>query len=69
MINFDSKPEFLVQYKDNAGVWCNVASRFTEYGEALDKLVTEAKADPEYTHRIVRMEVLSYVQNGGYPDV
>ncbi len=61
--------EYLVQYKDSAGVWCNVCTKFTEYGEALDKLVEEAKSDPEYTHRIVRMEVLSYIECGGFPNV
>ena len=61
--------QFLVQYKDNAGVWCNVSAPFKIYGEALDKIMEEAKQDPDYPHRIVRMEVLTYIQNGGFPNV
>lgn len=57
--------EFRVQYKDSVGVWCNVYGTYESYSEALDKLLTEAKSDPEYTHRIVRTEVLGYITGEG----
>ena len=57
--------EFRVQYKDSAGVWCDVYGTYETYSEALDKLLTEAKTDPEYTHRIVRTQVLGYISGEG----
>lgn len=57
--------EFRVQYKDSAGIWCNVYGTYESYSEAIAKLLTEAKCDPEYTHRIVRTEVLGYITGEG----
>lgn len=60
--------EFRVQYQDSAGVWCNVYGTYECYSEALDKLLIEAKSDPEYTHRIVRTQVLGYITGEGNLD-
>lgn len=60
-----SKQEFRVQYKDSAGVWCAVGLVYYDYDEALTKLLEEAKNDPEYTHRIVRINVVGYITGQG----
>ena len=56
--------EFRVQYLDGNGVWCNIYRTTTSYSEALDRMIEEAKKDPEYNHRIVRTEVLGYITGG-----
>ena len=63
-MNMDNRPEFRVQYKDMAGVWCNTGGAYTQYSDAVEKLVLEATSDPEYNHRIVRTEVLGYITAG-----
>jgi len=57
--------EFRVQYLDSSGSWNNVGWTYDSYNEALDKLLTEAKQDPEYTHRIVRSQVVGYITGAG----
>ena len=61
----NSENEFRVQYQDSAGVWCNVYGAYTSYADACLKLLEEAKNDPEYTHRIVRTQVLGYITGEG----
>jgi len=57
--------EFRVQYLDSAGVWCNVYGTYTSYTDACYKMMEEAKQDPEYTHRIVRSQVLGFITGEG----
>lgn len=56
--------EFRVQYKNSVGVWCNAAGAYSYYADACAKLIEEAKNDPEYSHRIVRTQVLGYIAGG-----
>ena len=56
-----SEHEFRIQYLDSAGVWCNVAGAYNSYADACYKMIEEAKSDPEYTHRIVRTQVLGFI--------
>ena len=60
-----SDNEFRVQYLDIDGNWCNVYGSYTSYADACAKLIEEAKNDPEYTHRIVRTQVLGYITGEG----
>lgn len=60
-----SKQEFKVQYKDSVGTWCNMCLPYSNYNDALERLISEAKQDPEYTHRIVRMDVVGYITGRG----
>lgn len=60
--------EFRVQYQDSTGVWCNVYGSHTSYADACSKLIEEAKNDPEYTHRVVRTQVLGYITGEGNID-
>ena len=57
--------DFRVQYKDSAGVWCNVHGDYTDYASAIERLASEVTSDPEYDHRIVRTEVLGFITGGG----
>ena len=56
--------EYRVQWKGGDS-WNNVGWTYNSYNEALDKLLSEAKNDPEYTHRIVRMDVVGYITGQG----
>ena len=59
--------KFVVQYEDSNTVWRNVNGvQYDTYGEALDKLIEEAQNDPQFSHRVVRMEVFGFIQKGGY---
>ena len=59
-------PEFRVQYQDSAGSWNNIGwTSYASYSEALDKLLSEGKNDPEYSHRIVRSQVLGFITGEG----
>ena len=60
-----SSEEFRVQYKDSAGVWCNVYGSYDNYADACYKLMEEAKQDPEYDHRIVCTRVLGFITGEG----
>ena len=59
--------EFRLQYKDNHDTWCNVYGSYDNYADAMEKLLAEAKADPEYDHRIVRttLQVLGFITGEG----
>ena len=61
----DTRPEFRVQYKDSGGTWFNLSGPYSEYSDALEKLISEATADPEYDYRIVRNDVLGFITGGG----
>lgn len=62
-----SDNKFKVQYQDSNTIWMNVNGvEYDTYGEALEKLIEEAQNDPQFTHRVVKMEVLSYITKGGY---
>ena len=59
--------KFVVQYEDSNTVWRNVNGvQYDTYGEALDTLIEEAQNDPQFNHRVVRMEVFSFISKGGY---
>lgn len=56
--------EFRVQYQDTYGQWCNTAGAYNEYSLAVAQMVEEATNDPEFDHRIIRIQVLGFMRGG-----
>ena len=57
--------KYFVQYKDErTGMWNNVDSGTNDPRKARDVLLEESKHDPEYAHRIVKLEetVLAFIE-------
>lgn len=61
-----SETQYVVQYQTSDGHWRPVTVGFSEYGEAMDRFYEEAQRDTAFDHRVVKLEVLSYVTKGGY---
>jgi len=56
---------YYVQYQDaHTGIWNNVDSGTNDPRKARAGLLDEAKHDPEYAHRIVKVEetVLAFIE-------
>ena len=45
--------KYLVQYKDELGNWVNIQAPVVDRRRAIEVFMEEAKADPEYQHRVV----------------
>ena len=62
-----SDTKFKVQYQDSNTIWMNVNGvEYDTYGEALEKLIEEAQADPQFSHRVVKLEVFGFINKGGH---
>ena len=62
-----SDRKYEVQYLDSNTIWTNVNGvEYDTYGEALEKLMQEAQNDPQFTHRVIELRVLSYIEKGGH---
>lgn len=56
---------YYVQYQDQrTGMWNNVDSGTNDPRKAREGLLEEAKHDPEYAHRLVKIEetVLAFIE-------
>lgn len=45
---------YQVEYKDCDGVWWSIGHRYSDYSDALDRLMLEFEADPSLSHRLVQ---------------
>lgn len=61
-----NETKFVVQFQDANSIWRSVNSvQYDAYGEALETLIAEATNDPQFSHRVVKMEVFGFIQKGG----
>ena len=60
--------EYRVQYKSkDSDSWTALGVVYETYGEAVEKMVSEAQMDPMYAHRVVESRVAAFINEGGYP--
>ncbi len=47
--------KYLVQYRNEVGEWHNVQAPVNNRARAIEVFMEEAKADPEFPHRVIEM--------------